>query len=80
VTCSARGVQGIKEVMPPVFAIENSNEARSTMQYPPPLNLRPLPPMIIVEKGEVQFCHIVALFSSARSIGQAGSAGGVTGT
>ena len=46
------GVQAIKEVMPPVFKIDKSPEARSTTDLPPPLNQSPLPPMMVVEKGE----------------------------
>ena len=44
--------------MPPVFKIEDSLEERSTAAFPPPLNIAPLPPMIVTEKGESldEFC------------------------
>ena len=45
-------MQAIQEVMPPVFSVVESAQALSTAQFPPPLNVAPLPPMIIVEKGE----------------------------
>ena len=38
--------------MPPVFSVVESAQALSTAQFPHPLNVVPLPPMIIVEKGE----------------------------
>jgi hypothetical protein len=45
-------LQGIKGVMVPIFQIEDSMQARSTENFPAPLNMRPLPAMIITEKGE----------------------------
>ena len=45
-------MQAIQEVMPPVFSVEESPQALSTAHFPHPLNVAPLPPMIIVEKGE----------------------------
>lgn len=38
--------------MPPVFSIIEEPNALSTAHFPPPLNMAPLPPMIITEKGE----------------------------
>jgi hypothetical protein len=51
-------LQEIKDVMPPVFKIEESLEERSTESFAPPLNMVPLPPMIVTEKGESldEFC------------------------
>jgi hypothetical protein len=51
-------LQEIKDVMPPVFKIEELLAERSTDSFPPPLNMAPLPPMIITEKGESldEFC------------------------
>ena len=45
--------------MPPVFKIEDSLLERSTEGFPPPLNVVPLPPMIVTEKGESldEFCN-----------------------
>ena len=51
-SCDDVHVQVIREIMPPVFAIESSMQTRNTANFPAPLNLRPLPPLIIVEKGE----------------------------
>ena len=51
-TTLCEGVQGIREVMPPIFAIEDRPEALSTQALPPPLNCAPLPKMAVVEKGE----------------------------
>ena len=45
-------VQVIKDVMPPATAIIYNERRRSMAALPPPLSLRPLPPMMIVEKGE----------------------------
>ena len=45
-------LQAIRNIMPPVFKVESTVEARSTGDLPPPLNMRLLPPMMIVEKGE----------------------------
>ena len=44
--------------MPPVSKIEDSLLERSTQSFPPPLNMAPLPPMIVTEKGESldEFC------------------------
>jgi hypothetical protein len=51
-------LQEIKDVMPPVFKIEDSIVEHSTDSFPPPLNMAPLPPMIVTEKGESleEFC------------------------
>ena len=45
--------------MPPVSKIEDSITERSTEGFPPPLNIAPLPPMIVTEKGESldEFCN-----------------------
>jgi hypothetical protein len=45
-------LQAIRNVMPPVFRIDDSKEGCSTQTFPSPLNARPLPPFIITEKGE----------------------------
>jgi hypothetical protein len=45
-------LQVIRDVMPPVFMIDDSMEGCSTQTFPPPLNVRPLPPFMITEKGE----------------------------
>lgn len=45
-------VQAIKPVMVPVFCVLNSPDVRSTAHFPPPLNMAPLPPMIVTEQGE----------------------------
>ena len=45
-------MQAIQEVMPPVFSVEETLQALSTAHFPPPLDVAPLPPMIVTEKGE----------------------------
>jgi hypothetical protein len=47
-------LQEIKSLMPPVHKIEESLAERSTDSFPPPLNMAPLPPMIVTEKGEAR--------------------------
>ena len=44
--------------MPPVCKIVDSLVERSTKGFPSPLNVAPLPPMIVTEKGESldEFC------------------------
>ena len=44
--------------MPPVCKIVDSLVERSTQGFPSPLNVAPLPPMIVTEKGESldEFC------------------------
>ena len=51
-------MQGIKDAMPPVHLIGDSQAAWSTQDFPPPLNMAPLPPLIVTEKGESldEFC------------------------
>jgi hypothetical protein len=45
-------LQAIQEVMPPVFCVEESPQTLSTAAFPFPLNVAPMPPMIVTEKGE----------------------------
>jgi hypothetical protein len=45
------GVQVIQSVMPPIFEIKGP-ELQSSEDFPLPLNLRTIPPMIAFEKGE----------------------------
>jgi hypothetical protein len=47
-------LQEIKSVMPPLLKIEESLAERSTDSFPPPLNMAPLPPMIVTEKVEAR--------------------------
>jgi hypothetical protein len=45
-------LQGIKGIMVPIFQIEDSMQFRATETFPAPLNVQPLPAMVITEKGE----------------------------
>jgi hypothetical protein len=45
-------LQSIKGIMVPIFHIEDSMQFRSTETFPAPLNVQPLPAMVITEKGE----------------------------
>ena len=45
-------MQSIKPIMVPVFDVLDNMQERSTERLPPPLNMMPLPPMMITEKGE----------------------------
>jgi hypothetical protein len=58
VASATRALQAISSVTPPLFKIEDSPEALSTDTFPAPLNMAPLPPLIVTEKGESldEFC------------------------
>jgi hypothetical protein len=45
-------LQSIKGIMVPVFQVDDSMLFRSTAAFPAPFNIRPLPAMMITEKGE----------------------------
>ena len=45
-------MQVIKPIMVPVYEILSTQQVRATNTFPPPLNMAPLPPMIVTEKGE----------------------------
>jgi hypothetical protein len=45
-------LQSIKSTTVPIIQIEDSMQFRSTAAFPAPLNVRPLPALMITEKGE----------------------------
>ena len=53
--CPMQAIQGI---MPPVVKIQQSGPELATSDFVPPLNMKPLPPVIVTEKGESldEFC------------------------
>ena len=51
-------MQAIQGIMPPVVKIQQSGPELATSDFVPPLNMKPLPPVIVTEKGESldEFC------------------------